>query len=126
MKMMRIPAVATTNLVALLFGVGMFSIFIIVPGFAETPARVGYGFGASVTQSGLYLVPFSVAMLFLAPLTGRLSAAFDAKRILIVGAFFAAACYGLLTVAHSQPWDLYVASGLLGSVPPSGTRRCRI
>ena len=55
MKMMRIPAVWSTNLAALLFGFGMFAMFITLPQFTETPTRAGYGFGASVTQSGLYL-----------------------------------------------------------------------
>ena len=68
--MMRIPAVWSTNLAALLFGFGMFAMFITVPQFAQTPIRVGYGFGASVTQSGLYLLPFAVAMLLVAPFTG--------------------------------------------------------
>ena len=114
MKMMRIPAVWSTNLAAMLFGFGMFAMFIILPQFAETPARQGYGFGASVTQSGLYLLPFAVAMLVIAPLTGRLTVAIGSKPILIMGAVFAAASYGLLTVAHSEPWNLYVAAGLLG------------
>ena len=55
MKMMRIPAVWSTNLAALLFGFGMFAMFIVLPQFTQTPTHVGYGFGASVTQSGLYL-----------------------------------------------------------------------
>jgi MFS family permease len=92
----------------------MFAMFITVPQFAQTPARVGYGFGASVTQSGLYLLPFAVAMLVIAPLTGRLTVAIGSKTILIMGALFAAACYGFLAVAHSQPWNIYVAAGLLG------------
>ena len=114
MKMMRIPAVWSTNLAAMLFGFGMFAMFIIVPQFAQTPARVGYGFGASVTQSGLYLLPFAVAMLVIAPLTGRLTVAIGSKPILIMGALFAAASYGFLAVAHGQPWNIYVAAGLLG------------
>jgi MFS family permease len=88
--------------------------FIIVPQFAQTPARVGYGFGASVTQSGLYLLPFAVAMLVIAPLTGRLTVAIGSKPILIMGALFAAASYGFLAVAHGEPWNIYVAAGLLG------------
>jgi MFS family permease len=114
MTMMRIPAVWGTNLAALLFGFGMFSIFIIVPQFAQTPAGVGYGFGASVTQSGLYLLPFSIAMLVIAPLTGRLTVAVGSKPLLIVGAFFGSGSYGLLAVAHGQTWNLYVAALLLG------------
>ena len=37
MKMMRIPAVWSTNLAALLFGFGMFAMFITLPQFTETP-----------------------------------------------------------------------------------------
>jgi MFS family permease len=114
MKMMRIPAVWSTNLAALLFGFGMFAMFITVPQFAQTPSHVGYGFSASVTKSGLYLLPFAVAMLIVAPLTGRISRAIGSKPILIAGALFAASSYGLLAFAHSQPWNIYVAAGLLG------------
>jgi hypothetical protein len=76
MKMMRIPEVWTTNLCALLFGFGMYVLFTTVPQFVETPTRDHYGFGASVTQSGLDLLPFAAAMLVIAPLTGWLSVAF--------------------------------------------------
>jgi MFS family permease len=114
MKMMRIPTVWTTNLAALLFGFGLFAMFVTIPEFAQTPAHIGYGFGASVTQSGLYLLPFAVAMLVIAPLTGALSRVVESKTILIVGSLFSAASYGELTVAHTQPWNIYVAAGLLG------------
>ncbi|HVC71060.1 MAG TPA: MFS transporter [Acidimicrobiales bacterium] len=114
MKMMRIPAVWSTNLAALLFGFGMFAMFITVPQFVQTPVHQGYGFGASITQSGLFLLPFAIAMLLVAPLTGRLAIAFGSKPILVAGSIFAASSYGLLALAHSQPWNIYVASGLLG------------
>ena len=39
MKMMRIPAVWSTNLAALLFGFGMFAMFVTLPQFAETPTQ---------------------------------------------------------------------------------------
>jgi len=112
--MMRNRAVWSTNLAAVLFGFGLFAMFITVPQFAQTPVRVGYGFGASVTQSGFYLLPFALAMLFIAPLTGRIAAAIGSKPILIAGSFFGALSYVLLTVSHSESWSIYVASGLLG------------
>jgi MFS family permease len=114
MHMMRIPAVWSTNLAALLFGFGMFAMFITVPQFAQMPSSAGYGFGASVTQSGLYLVPFATAMLVIAPLTGRLSRSVGSKVVLIAGSLFAAASYGLLVFEHSAPWTIYTAAGLLG------------
>ena len=114
MKMMRIRSVWTTNLAALLFGFGMFAMFIALPQFVQTPTSVGYGFGASVTQSGLYLLPFAVAMVIVAPMTGRLAMAIGSKTVLVAGSLFAASSYLLLVVNHSQPSAMYVAAGLLG------------
>jgi MFS family permease len=114
MKMMRIPAVRSTNLVALLFGFGMFAMFITLPQFTETPTKAGYGFGASVTQSGLYLAPFAGAMVIVAPMTGRLSRAVGSKIVLVAGSLFAASSYLLLVLDHDQQWSIYSASGLLG------------
>ncbi len=114
MKMMRIPAVWSTNLAALLFGFGMFAMFVTLPQFTETPTHAGYGFGASVTQSGLYLAPFAAAMVIVAPMTGRLSQAFGSKMVLVAGSLFCALSYLLLILDHTQQWSIYAATGLLG------------
>jgi EmrB/QacA subfamily drug resistance transporter len=114
MKMMRIPEVWTTNLVALLFGFGMFVMFTVVPQFVETSTRYSYGLGASVTQSGIDLLPFAAAMLFVAPLTGRLSTAFGGRRVLLAGCLFSSSAYIVLVFWHAHTWQVLIASGLLG------------
>jgi EmrB/QacA subfamily drug resistance transporter len=114
MQMMRIPEVWTTNLAALLFGFGMYVMFTIVPQFVETPLRDGYGFGASVTQSGLDLLPFALAMLVVAPATGRLSTAFGSRRVLLAACAFAACSYLVLVPWHDHTWQILIATGLLG------------
>lgn len=114
MKMMRIPEVWTTNLCALLFGFGMYVMFTIVPEFVETPTRYHYGLGATVTQSGLDLLPFAAAMLIVAPLTGRLSGAFGARRVLLTGCLFAASSYISLVFWHAHTWQILISAGLLG------------
>jgi len=114
MKMMRIPAVWSTNLAALLFGFGMFSMFIVLPQFTQTPIHVGYGFSASVTASGLYLAPFAAAMVIFAPMTGRLTALIGSKMVLVIGSLFAASSYLVLVIDHSQEPVVYLATALLG------------
>ena len=114
MKMMRITEVWTTNLAAFLFGFGMYVMFTIVPQFVETSARRGYGFSASVTQSGLDLLPFAVAMLVIAPLTGRLSVALGGRRVLLAACCFAASSYVVLALWHTHTWNVLLSAALLG------------
>ena len=56
MQMMRLRGVWTTNLTGFLIGFGMYSSFVLIPQFVETPTSTHYGFGSSVTQAGLFLV----------------------------------------------------------------------
>jgi EmrB/QacA subfamily drug resistance transporter len=114
MKMMRIRGVWTTNLAALLIGFGMFTAFILVPQFTETASSNGYGFGASVTQGGLFLLPATVAMLLVSPLAGRLGTIVGSRVPLIAGAIVSAASFALLAFAHGQRWQIYLATLLLG------------
>jgi MFS family permease len=92
----------------------MYVMFTIVPQFVETPTRNHYGLGASVTQSGLDLFPFAAAMLVIAPQTGRLSAAFGGRRVLLSGCLFSASSYVVLVLWHAHSWQILIAAGLLG------------
>src|SRR5581483_8196256 len=65
MTMMRIRGVWTTNVVALLLGFGMYASFILLPQYVETPASTSYGFGSSVTQAGLFMLPSTITMLLM-------------------------------------------------------------
>jgi EmrB/QacA subfamily drug resistance transporter len=114
MRMMRIPVVWTTNLVALLFGVGMYATFAFLPEFLQTPASAGYGFGLSITFSGLILLPSSVAMFAVGVASGRLTSRFGAKTVLVAGALITIIPFVLLTFAHHQEWEILLAMVLQG------------
>lgn len=114
MRMMRIRGVWTTNAVAALLGFGMYSSFILIPNFVETPERVGYGFGASVTEAGLFLLPATLAMLVFGAQTGRLEKRFGSKPPLLAGAVCASGAYGLLAAFRDERWQIYLAAFLLG------------
>src|SRR4051812_5408358 len=49
LEVLRKRAVAGTNLTGMLVGFAMFSSFLLIPQFAQTPESSGYGFGLSVT-----------------------------------------------------------------------------
>jgi EmrB/QacA subfamily drug resistance transporter len=114
MTMMRIRGVWTTNLAAFLLGAGMYASFIVFPQFAQLPRSTGFGFGASVVVSGLYLLPATIGMTVLGLYAGRISARFGSRAALLVGTAFTTASFALLTVAHSHPYELLIAAALLG------------
>jgi MFS family permease len=93
----------------------MYASFILLPDFVETPARIGYGFGSSVTGAGLFLVPSTVAMLIAGAQTGRLERRFGSKPPLLAGAVLTAAAYTLLAVARTERFEIYLAAALLGA-----------
>jgi MFS family permease len=114
MTMMRIRGVWTTNLAAFLLGAGMYASFIVLPQFAQLPKSTGFGFGASVVVSGLYLLPSTIGMTVLGSYAGRISRRFGSRAALLSGTAFTTASFALLAVAHSHPYDLLIAAGLLG------------
>ena len=115
MQMMRIRGVWTTNLVAFLLGFGMYSSFILLPEVVETPKRIGYGFGSSVTGAGLFLIPSTLAMLLTGSQTGRLEKRFGSKPLLLGGTILTAGSFAILAFARGEPWEIYLASALLGA-----------
>ncbi|MBE8477266.1 MFS transporter [Streptomyces justiciae] len=114
LRVMRLPAVWTTNTVALLFGAGMYALWSFLPGFVQTPKAAGYGFGASVTAAGLLMLPMLVAMFLSGVLGGRLEPVLGAKTLLVTGAALGAAAVGLLALWHDEQWQVALVSGLFG------------
>jgi EmrB/QacA subfamily drug resistance transporter len=114
MRMMRLRPVWTTNLAALVIGFGMFASFILVPQFVELPVSTGFGFGASVTEAGLFMVPATLGMLLVGPVSGRLSATVGSKVPLLLGALASCLAFVMLALAHGSSWEIYVAMLVMG------------
>ncbi|WP_405740487.1 MFS transporter [Streptomyces sp. NBC_00028] len=114
LRVMRLPAVWTTNTVALLFGAGMYALWSFLPGFVQTPTAAGYGFGASVTAAGLLMLPMLVAMFLAGVVGGRLEPVLGAKALLVTGAALGAGAVGLLALWHDEQWQVALVSALFG------------
>lgn len=113
MRMMAIRGVWTTNAVAFLIGVGMYSSFILLPELVQEPTSSG-GFNASVTTAGLFLLPATIAITVLGQMAGFFERRIGSRGALIAGAAFSLLAYALLVLDRSVPAEIYVAAGLLG------------
>ncbi|HEY3544269.1 MAG TPA: MFS transporter [Gaiellaceae bacterium] len=114
MRMMRIRAVWMTNAASLVLGFGMFASFVLVPEFVELPTRTGFGFGASVTQAGIYMLPSTIGMLLAGPVAGRLSGSVGSRLPLQIGALVSCLAFAMLTFAHSSGGEIYAAMLVMG------------
>jgi MFS family permease len=114
MNMMRLSGVWTTNAAALLLGFGQYSALIMIPQLVQAPASTGYGYGASVTQAGLFLVPTTIASMITSPISGWLSNVVGSKMPLVLGSILTCIAFGVLAIADSR-WEIVEA------VPPGQT-----
>jgi EmrB/QacA subfamily drug resistance transporter len=114
MTMMRVRGVWTTNLTAFLLGAGMYSSFIVFPQFAQLPKSTGFGFGASVVQSGLYLLPSTLGMVVVGFAAGAIAARFGSRSAVVAGSAITAAAFGFIAAVHSHPIDMLTSAALLG------------
>jgi EmrB/QacA subfamily drug resistance transporter len=115
MRLMRTRAVWTTNVTALLVGFGMFGSFLLVPQLVQMPAAAGFGFGASVTQAGLFLLPSAAMMLFAGPSAGWLGARLGPRVPLLIGIGLVTVGFTQLALLHDAHWHVYLNSVITGA-----------
>ena len=99
MRMMAIRGVWTTNTVAFLIGVGMYSSFMLIPEFVQEPAST-VGFGASATVPACSCCPRRSRSWSSGRWPGMLERRIGSRGALIGGAVFALAA---LRAARRRP-----------------------
>jgi MFS family permease len=113
---------AATNVTTLIVGFAMFSTFILLPNFVGIPRglpeavgdRLGYGFGASPVEVGLFFVPSSIAMMVAGPLAGTLGTRYGRPLTLRLGIGFLVLSLTLLAAVHGDSWTIYAWMVFMG------------
>jgi EmrB/QacA subfamily drug resistance transporter len=122
MRMLARREILFTNLTALIAGFAMFGSFVLVPNFVEMPRgfphavqrAVDYGFDASATKAGLYLLPSAVTLLFAGPMAGLIGRRLGSKWPLAAGMALVAGAAGSLATWHDHAWQILAAMAVLG------------
>lgn len=102
--------VLLTNVASILLGFAMFGNMLSTTQQMQMPTETGYGFGLSVTQAGLAMLPGGLAMVAFAPVSASITRIYGARTTLIVGAGLMAIGYiARVFLTHS------VAQVIIGS-----------
>ncbi len=114
MKMMRLRGVWTTNVVAAFVGFGIYASFGFLPQLLQTPPEAGYGFGATITESGRLLLPSAVASFLMGFVTARLVRLLGARIVIGAGCLFSGAAFASMALWHDATWQLYASTTVQG------------
>ncbi|MET7391963.1 MFS transporter [Dactylosporangium sp. NPDC005572] len=115
LRMMRLRGVWTTNLIVMLSGFSMFALFGFLPQLLQTPQTAGYGLGATVTESGRFLIPWSVTSFAAGMLATRIIRATSVRIVICVATVLMATAMLLIAFLHSTHWVIYLAMSMHGA-----------
>jgi EmrB/QacA subfamily drug resistance transporter len=126
MRMMTRRPVLFANLTGLIAGFALFGSFVLVPSLLQLPRGLpadlaqlaDYGFDASATETGLYLLPAALTGFFTGPLSGVLGSRWGHKWPLAIGMGLGAAGLAILALWHAEPWQIVVGMLVLGGGLP--------
>lgn len=113
-RLFKHRGVWTAHVVALAFGFAMFGTFILVPTLLQLPTVLGYGFGKSVTEAGLYLLPTVVAMVISGVVAGVVIRVIGPKIPMIFGGVAVTVAFVIPALGHSEAWQIVVSGILTG------------
>ncbi|MDF2260773.1 MFS transporter [Streptomyces ferralitis] len=106
--------VLLTNLAAITVGFAMYAMSLVLPQLLQLPKATGYGLGQSMVVAGLCVVPGGIVMIFLSPVSAKISAARGPKVSLMLGSVVIAIGYALgLGLVHAV-WQTLIVSAVIG------------
>ncbi|UYP20032.1 MFS transporter [Rhodococcus sp. Z13] len=106
--------VLMTNLASVAVGFSMYANILAFPQLLMAPTQTGYGFGQTMVTAGIALAPAGLLMMFLSPISARITTRFGARVTLACGAATIAVGYLLAWALHHELWQIVVASMLIG------------
>jgi MFS family permease len=122
LRVLRQRTVAMTVVATALAGFGVFSWFMLVPRLVAVPrgltpelaATVHYGFGASSTKAGMFMLPGMLMSLLAASLLGKISARYGWRLPLFGILCLLAIGYSGLALFHGRAWQIVIFMVICG------------
>ncbi|USQ74820.1 MFS transporter [Ornithinimicrobium cryptoxanthini] len=104
--------VLLTNVASILIGFAMFTNFLTSAQQVQMPVETGYGFGLSVIDTGLVMLPAGILMVAMAPVAAWLIRVYGPRAVIIGGAVVIAVGFVLRAFLHNSVLEVMIASGI--------------
>ncbi|GGY20135.1 MFS transporter [Streptomyces djakartensis] len=111
-RMLARPAIWKSSVLTFVICVGTSMAVYLVPQLFDVPADE-YGFGASATQVGFYLLPGAVAASLAGPMGGIGARRFGSRAVVTAGIVLMAAALIALAAVHTEVWHLVIGKMMI-------------
>ncbi|MGP3769723.1 MFS transporter [Streptomyces sp. SDT5-1] len=112
LRMLVRPAIWKACVLTFVICVGTSVAVYLVPQLFAVPTEA-YGFGASATEIGLFLLPGAVAASLAGPLGGMGARRFGSRRVVTTGVVMMAGALMAVAAVHTEPWHLIVGKAFI-------------
>lgn len=107
--------VLLTNIASFLIGFAMYCNMILTTEFLQMPTSTGYGLALNTVQAGMCMLPAALMMVFMAPVSARITHMFGAKTTLIVGASTLVVGYLLRVILTESAWQVVLGATIVST-----------
>lgn len=104
--------VLLTNAASVLVGFAMFANFLTSAQQVQMPAETGYGFGLSVIDTGLVMLPAGLLMVAMSPVAAGMITRYGPRAVLIGGAVTIAIGFIGRSLLHGSVIEVMITSGI--------------
>ena len=104
--------VLLTNAASILVGFAMFANFLTAAQQVQMPVETGYGFGLSVTATGLVMLPSGILMVAMAPVSATLITRLGPRAVLIAGAVIMAVGLVVRALLYGSIVEVMIGAGI--------------
>jgi MFS family permease len=113
-RQVRNRAVLTADAAGFLVAVAVYLFLPVIVVFMQVPRSTGYGLGASVLTAGLVFVPYAAANFVASRCLTAYERRFGTRTMIPFSCLLLAAATGIFAFEHSQLWEAYLTSGVVG------------
>ncbi|WP_449277022.1 MFS transporter [Leucobacter sp. GX24907] len=106
--------VLLTNLAAIGMGFALFASNVTFPQMLELPSATGTGFGLTMIQAAICIMPAGVIMMLLSPLSGLLERTVGPRPLFTIGTAAIVLAYAFVLFWSSEVWHIVFANAVIG------------
>lgn len=113
-RLMCRRSLAANNAATVVIGAALFGVMTLMTQYVQAPEAGNYGFGLSLSQSGLVMAPLAVMMVVSSRKTAAVNRLLGARSTFQLGAALLSLSSGYLVVAHHRLADFFLSSAIAG------------